>query len=135
MKAFVLAIALLLAAVGCGGTGSRTTNDSAVITGGVIPCAGMPVPNGPHYAAGTVTVLRGQLSRQRTGYGVSATVFPKTVVAQQTIATDATYRFAVQPGHYVLDAHFAPPANVVPFVSTTVYAGEVVRLDIPNMCK
>jgi len=61
-------------------------------------------------------------------------VFPKVVAAQETVATNASYQFALGPGDYVLQAHFPPLANVTPFISVTVTAGITEHADIPNMC-
>ncbi len=103
---------------------------TGTVTGGIIPCSGILVPSGPHYAAGTVTVLKGQI----VGGGTGRLVMPTTAVARQSVATDAMYRFVLEPGPYVLQAQFPPPSNVLPFASVTVHAGDELHVDIPNMC-
>jgi len=119
------------------GTGVVTSapNETAVVTGGIIPCTGIPIPNGPHYAAGTVTVLKGQVTWQSTGQGNLVNVFPTRVLTRERVATNATYRFVLEPGQYVLEAQFPPPSNVLPYTVVTVSAGDKLSVDIPNMCR
>jgi hypothetical protein len=106
----------------------------AVVTGGIIPCAGIPDPNGPYYAAGTVTVLGGQVTWQNNGQGYLADVLPTRVVARERVAMNGTYLFVLEPGQYVLEAQFPPPSNVLPYTVVTVSAGDNLSVDIPNMC-
>jgi hypothetical protein len=106
-----------------------------VITGGIIPCQGIVMPGGPRYAAGTVTVFDGRLTWRSIGSGSSVAVFPTSVVARQVVGLNQTYVFALIPGDYVLQATFAPPANVHPFTSAAVTAGTATEVDIPNQCK
>ena len=61
-------------------------------------------------------------------------MFPKVVAARENMATNASFTFALGPGDYVLQAHFATPANVTPFVDVTVKAGTTEDVDIPNTC-
>jgi uncharacterized membrane protein len=56
------------------------------------------------------------------------------MVAQATVATDATYSFALEPGDYVLEGHYSAPSSVVPFTEITVHANDDLAVDIPNMC-
>ena len=114
---------------------SGVPNGTGVVAGGIIPCAGIPIPNGPHYAAGTVTVLNGHVTWQSTGQGNLVNVFPTRVVAQERVATNATYRFVLEPGEYVLEAQFPPPSNVLPYTAVTVRVGDHLSVDVPNMCK
>ena len=116
----------------CGTSG--VPNGKGVVTGGIMPCEGIVIPNGPHYAAGAVTVLKGQVTWKSTGQGTSVAVFPTTVVAQESVAMNATYRFALEPGQYVLEAQFPPPSNALPFTGVTLRAGDNLSVDIPNMC-
>lgn len=102
-----------------------------LITGGIRPCQGIFDPNAPHYAAGTVTVLKGKM----TLTSGRPPVFPSQVVASQQLKTNDSYLLALDPGDYVLQAHFPPPANVTPFVQVTVQSAQAVEVDIPNMCK
>jgi hypothetical protein len=103
-----------------------------VVTGGIIPCSALPLQSGPHYAAGTVTILKGQV--RGTAAGASGPAFPETVVAAHRVAVNATYRFTLKPGRYVLQANFPPPGNEEPRVDITVRAGQTLRQDIPNVC-
>jgi hypothetical protein len=101
-----------------------------LVTGGIIPCAGIPDPNGPHYAAGTVLVLRGVDVLQNSGPQIS-----QAEVTRQQVKLNQGYLFALPPGSYVLQAQFPPPANVRPSVGLTVEADKAINVDIPNMCK
>jgi hypothetical protein len=98
-----------------------------IVTGGIIPCAGIPIPDSPHYAAGTVTVLKGQVSWKSAEQGFTAMVFPSNVVAQQRVDTNTTYRFVLEPGQYVLQAGNA-------FTTATLQPSDDLFVDIPNMC-
>jgi len=123
-------IALLLLAVmtGC------SAGNLGTVTGGIIPCAALGYPGEPHYAAGTVIVLEGQLHWRSTGPGSSVAIFPTAVVVNEQVGVDASYDFVLPAGDYLLRARFPPPANVEPSVSVTVHAGQTDHIDIPNMC-
>lgn len=128
--ALVVAVLMLLSGEAFG---SIATN--GVVTGGIIPCAAIPNPNDPHYAAGTVTVLKGRVAWKSTAQGdYLQDVLPTSVVAQESIATNATYRFALEPGQYVLQARFPPRADYGPYIEITVQPGDDLWVDIPNRC-
>ena len=99
-----------------------------------MPCEGIPIENRPRYAAGTVDVLQGNVSWKDVGHGDKLLIFPPTLVAQETVAANGTYRFELPAGSYVLRAGFPPPANVQPWASVEVKSRASVRRDIPNMC-
>jgi hypothetical protein len=102
-----------------------------LVTGGIIPCAGIPIPNGPLYAAGTVRVLRAY-----PGMDVlQNTQLPQAEVARQQVTLNQQYLFALPTGGYVLQGQLPPPANVRPFVAITVEADKATKVDIPNICK
>ena len=129
----VLAAAMLVSCQGSGagavrtpGVASPAATEQGVITGGVVPCAGIVQPTGPHYAAATVVVLRGPVNADGS--------LPASVVAQQTVGVNASYRFVLDPGQYVLVAHFPPPANILPRIGVTLTPGESLEVDIPNEC-
>lgn len=108
----------------------------SLVLGGIQPCSGLPpqrVRARPRYAAGTVSVLAGRLSWGPWRHGTRALIYPRHIVAQQTVRVNAMYRFALLPGHYVLTARL-PHANVRPFVQIVVREGTTVHADIPNMC-
>lgn len=135
--------ALLLTCLAVFAYGTSSTNSfapepphyKAFVTGGIDPCQGIPIPGGPRYAAGTVTVLKGRLSWASTrSEPALVPVFPTSMAAQATVAIDATYSFALEPGDYVLEAHYSPPSDVVPFTEITVHANDDLAVDIPNMC-
>ncbi len=101
-----------------------------LLTGGIIPCAGIPFPSGPHYAAGMVLVLRGVDVLQKSGPLIS-----QAEVTRQQVTVNQGYLFALPAGSYVLQAQFPPPGNVRPFVGIAVEADKAIKVDIPNMCK
>jgi hypothetical protein len=107
-------------------SGPLSPKGNGVVTGVIILCGGVPTPDG------TVAVLKGQVT---AGLGSSGPVFPTTVVAQERVATNATYRFVLKPGDYVLHAQFPSPANVIPFTNITLRAGDNLSVDIPTVCK
>jgi hypothetical protein len=115
-------------------TSAHVPSGKAIVTGGIDPCEGILIPGGPRYAAGSVTVLRGRVTWKRIDRNSFATAFPTHVVAKVSVARNATYRFVLAPGHYVLRARFPPPSNVYPFVQVALKSGEAVHIDIPNMC-
>jgi hypothetical protein len=100
-----------------------------LVTGGIIPCAGIPDPKGPHYAAGTVIVLKGVDVLQNSGPLIS-----QAEVTRQQVKLNQGYLFALPPGSYVLQGQFPPPASVRPFADVTVEADKAIEVDIPNMC-
>jgi hypothetical protein len=127
-SARLLALLPLMAMAGC------SPGNTGTVTGGIIPCEALGIAGEPHYAAGTVTVLEGQIHWRTTGPGTSVQVFPTTVVVTEQVGVDTSYDFTLRPGGYVLRARFAPPANVEPSVSVTVHAGQTEHIDIPNTC-
>jgi hypothetical protein len=110
------------------------------VVGGIAPCYGIPPPpGGPTYVAGTVTVFRGQVTWKPIGLGSSVAVLPTAQVAEQAVATNATYRFVLDPGSYVLQAHYAEARfdsadTVGPFIAVAVTSGVVAPVSIPNEC-
>lgn len=128
----VVAVATAVLVILFGGA-TVAHNHGATVTGGIIPCSGLPIEHGPHYSAGTVTVLKGQVTLRSTGQGDFVDVFPTTVAAWVNVDTNATYHFELEPGQYVLDASF-PLGNVVPYVNVTLQPGDDLWVDIPNMC-
>jgi hypothetical protein len=107
----------------------HVSHRKAIVIGGIVPCEGRVIQGGPRYAAGTVTVLAGQVERHGSHW-----ILPKRVEAKARVATNARYRFVLPPGAYMLRARFPPPANVHPFMQVTLKAGTVVYSNIPNMC-
>lgn len=101
-----------------------------LVTGGISPCAGVPDPNAPHYAAGTVLVLKGLDVLQKSGPLLS-----QAEVTRQQVKLNQGYLFALPAGSYVLQGQFPAPGNVRPFVGVTVEADKAIKVDIPNMCK
>ena len=139
----VFAIAILATACGSPSpvpTPVQLPEHHGTVVGGISPCYGIPpTPGGPIYVAGTVTVLRGQVAWKPAGPGSSVAVLPTAQVAEQSVATNATYRFVLDPGSYVLQAHyagarFASPDAIVPFIAVTVRSGVVTPASIPNEC-
>jgi hypothetical protein len=135
-RALVVAAVAVAVAAGC------SSGNTGTVTGGIIPCAALFYSGEPHYAAGTVTVLEGQVHWRSTGPGTSEEVLPTTVVVGEQVGVDASYDFILGPGDYVLRARFPPPSFPVPsgsviepWVAVTVHAGQTEHIDIPNMCK
>lgn len=106
-----------------------------VVVGGIDPCEGIYIPSGPRYAAGTVTVLRGVVTWQNVGPGVTKAVLPATVVAKQAVKENSSYRFTLGPGSYVLLGRYAAEgSNAGPFVQIQIRAGAYDLVDIPDLC-
>jgi hypothetical protein len=136
-----LMVCALLAA-GCGVSPVPTSgpptpsNGKGAVVGGLPPCAGIVMPGSPHYEAGTVIVLKGRMSVTSLGQGHGDSyVLPKIVAAQQTVTTNGSYRFELDPGEYVFDAHYSDGLSPVPpYSAFTVKAGAIERIDIPVAC-
>ena len=103
------------------------------IVGGISPCEGVFIPGGPQFAAGTVTVMRGQVRWQSVGNGNSQAVFPSDIVGTQTVGTNQVFQFQLDPGTYVVRAKYVG-GNVQPYTTVEVRAGVTARADIPNEC-
>ncbi|HKV88149.1 MAG TPA: hypothetical protein VJT78_09145 [Candidatus Dormibacteraeota bacterium] len=104
-----------------------------VVTGGIMACRALDNPGQPHYVAGTVIVLRGDVTWRAVGPAASVDVLPTAVAGRQTVSADGMYRFDLDAGHYVLlDA--ARPGDYGPYATVTVGAGEDLLVDIPNSC-
>ena len=131
--ASILGALLLLAMSDCGSVSIRQASDGIVV-GGIVPCEGIPIENGPRYGAGKVDVLRGNVTWKDAGHGDKLLILPPTLVAEETVVANGTYRFELPAGSYVLRADLPPPANVQPWVSVEVKSRASVRRDIPNMC-
>lgn len=136
LAALVISVAPAHAGPSAAGAGAGPPSPMAslgMLSGGISPCEGIPIP-GPTYAAGTVVVLQGTVGWRSVGPGTWASVFPTRAVATETVGVDETYTFRLAPGRYVLVGHYPPPTNVTPWVEVSLHAGQVVRADIPNMC-
>lgn len=130
-RVWMRGIALLAAVlVLLSGGATVLPNRKGLVTGGVVPCAGIIGPNEPRFAGATVTVLGGNIDWAKPGQPE----FPAGVVARETVPTNGTFQFALDPGHYVLTAEFPPPANIVPFSTLTLRSGDDLRVDISNQC-
>jgi sulfite exporter TauE/SafE len=135
-------VALLLAAfiaIGAGQTSSPILSPiqpegTAVVTGGIMPCSGLGIIGGPHYAAGTATVLKGLIAWKSVGHGTLQEMLPPNVVTSETVPVDGSFLFYLEPGAYVLVGHYASGSTVTPWVEINVAAGSSRQVDIPNMC-
>jgi hypothetical protein len=104
-----------------------------VVSGGIRPCDALGNPDLPHYAAGEVTVLKGEVTwRNGEGSRSQVDVLPAAVVTQVSLSANGMYRFDLEPGRYVLEA--APPGAYGPHTAVTVSAGDDLQADIPNVC-
>ena len=88
-SARLLALLPLMAMAGC------SPGNAGTVTGGIIPCEALGIAGEPHYAAGTVTVLEGQIHWRTTGPGTSVQVFPTTVVVTEQVGVDTSYDFVL----------------------------------------
>jgi uncharacterized membrane protein len=81
-----------------------------------------------------VDVLQGQLTWRTTSPGNQQVVYPTSVVGEQSVTTNGSYRFVLSPGNYVLRAHYASSVNFTPWKQIVLMSGATVKADIPNMC-
>jgi len=131
----VVAAAVLLAATTATASGLMRLAGKGVVVGGLQPCAGIVTSNSPRYAAGTVTVLRGDMAWRDAGNGVTAAVFPAVMAGRQVVGTNGIYVFVLDPGEYVLEGEYtAGGGEPEPWVEVTITSGSVAHVDIPNMC-
>jgi hypothetical protein len=136
------AAAMVALGVGCGSPIPRPPphqlpDGQGAVVGGIAFCSGLaPAPHGPTYVAGIVTVFRGTVTWKPVAPGTYLAVLPTARVAEQSVATNSTYRFVLDPGSYVLQAHYAgASANAIgPFIGVTVRTGQVTDGSIPNVC-
>ncbi len=133
--AAVLGFALLTTS--CGAAPTPTVSPPSakgLVVGGILPCAAMISSSiGTHYVAGEVVVLKGLVAWKPVARG-TVPVLPDTVVAREAVSANASYRFALDPGRYVLQAHYSYPSSVDPFIAVTVKIGTVLNIDIPDTC-
>ena len=139
-RAALVALVLVAVVLLAGLSGCAQPNGGTV-TGRIEACQALGWPDAPEYAAGTVTVLQGSVTWRSTGPGTSVQILPTTVIAEETVGENSTYSFVLPPGDYVLQAHFPPPAMIVPgmaqiapTISIAPHAGEALHVDIPNEC-
>ena len=64
---FACALLLVVSASACGSASPPA--GKGLVLGGIIPCAALGPPSGVQYAAGTVSVLEGQVTWRSTGLG------------------------------------------------------------------
>jgi hypothetical protein len=102
----------------------------ATVSGGIVQCSGIWDPTAPRYAAGTVTVLKGQVTWKSAASPDLVPVLPTTVVATERVGPDSTYFFVLEPGRYVLQARYSAPIEVALFSEVTVQPGDDVSLDL-----
>ncbi len=108
---------------------------TGAVSGGIQPCAAITLSGEPHYAAGTVSVLAGQVTWRSLGAGSWQARLPTRVVVSERVGVDATYSFTLVPGRYVLAGYQAGEEGSPRWVEVTVHNGETVDQDIPNTCK
>jgi hypothetical protein len=125
----MLGVALDVILAACGAPTS-----TGVVTGGIEPCQGIISAGGPRYAAGTVTVYVGELQWKSTAPQTTVPIFPDDIVATVHVDENSTYRFVLQPGAYVLRAHYDAPTDAAPWISVNIRAGQTAVEDIPDTC-
>ena len=131
----VAAVALMF--LGLVGSTSSVLHFSGrgIVVGGLAPCDALGASNGPRYAAGTVTVLRGQVSWRNAGAGNIEAIFPTTVASHQEVGANGLYWFVLGPGDYVLVGRYSSSgASVSPWAEVSVRPGLLAHVDVPDMC-
>lgn len=133
--AAAVAALLIVALVGSGEAVLRLSGNGVVV-GGLEPCSGLPMSNGPlRYAAGTVTVLQGHVTWGATGTTQEVATFPRTAVAREEVGPNGIYLFLLGAGDYVLEGQYkGASASVTPWVEASVSPGSIAHVDVPNMC-
>lgn len=108
---------------------------NGVVVGGLKPCYGLPVSNGPRYAAGTVTVLQGHVAWGVSGTTQQVATLPHTAVARDELGPNGIYLFLLSAGDYVLAGQYrGDSTSATPWVETSVSPGSIDHVDVPNMC-
>ena len=130
-----LALATILAIFAVLGIayGGLALSGKGIVVGGLDSCAAIPDPNQPRYAAGTVTVLKGDVAWRAEGSDHSVAVFPTVVVDKREVGVSGLYLFVLDKGAYVLQGKYRT-ATAVPWIELTVTPGTVAHVDVPNMC-
>ena len=130
-----LALATVLAVFAILGIayGGLAASGKGIVVGGLDSCAAIPDPNQPRYAAGTVTVLKGDVVWRAEGSDHSVAVFPAVVVDKREVGVNGLYLFVLDRGTYVLRGNYRT-ATAVPWIELTVTPGTVAHVDVPNMC-
>jgi hypothetical protein len=135
MRRALAAMAALLFVIGCQ---PAIPPGDARVTGGVMPCSGLPLPGHVHFAAAQVTLLSGKVTWHPGPQGGPTLIdqLPTEVEATQRVGADEKYTFIVKPGDYVIQAVYLPVNDdgAKPYVSTTLRSGDDVELDIPSHC-
>ncbi len=134
-RAVRLALATTLAVLAVLGvvSGGLALSGKVIVVGGLDSCAAIPDPNQPRYAAGTVTVLKGDVAWRAEGSDHSVAVFPTVVVDKRDVGVNGLYLFVLDKGAYVLQGNYRT-ATAVPWIELTITPGTVDHVDVPNMC-
>jgi len=138
-RVVLMVLALLVACLQAGNSVAMASplhvlGGEGVVIGHIDRYSGLPLPGGPEYSAGIVTVLRGQITWISQGHGNRKPVFPRRVAGKARVTTYGSYRFVLPPGPYVFTARL-PHSNAAPFVQVIVKRGVQLHFDIPNICK
>ena len=133
--AFRPALATVLAVLAVLGIafGGLALSGKGIVVGGLDSCAAIPDPNQPHHAAGTVTVLKGNVAWRAEGSDHSVAVFPTAVVERREVGANGLYLFVLDKGSSVLQGNYRT-ATAVPWIELTITPGTVAQVDVPNMC-
>jgi hypothetical protein len=103
-------LAICTALAGCASVVQRPTPivplQPGIVTGGIERCYALPHSGPAEFVAGTVDLFRG------------ARPTSQPAAAEQAVTQGGQYRFSVQPGEYVLVAHWA--GTNLPFSPVTV---------------
>jgi len=105
------------------------------VTGYIDACRGIPIAGAAPYAAGTVTALPGVETWLKSGDGTYRRQLPAvSPAARQHVAAGQAFTLDLAPGRYVLVARY-DDGGAITAVPVTVAAGQIRRLDVPDLCK
>ncbi len=101
-RVVLMVLALLVACLQAGNSVAMASplhvlGGEGVVIGHIDRCSGLPLPGGPEYSAGIVTVLRGQITWISQGHGNRKPVFPRRVAGKARVTTYGSYRFVLPP--------------------------------------
>jgi hypothetical protein len=102
------------------------------VTGYIDPCEAIGV--GLPYAAGTVTALRGTQTWRPDGDGTYRLQLPAAVAASEHVGQNQMFSFRLAPGRYVIVGRYGTGDGMT-FLDVSVVVGQVLRQNLPDICK
>jgi hypothetical protein len=119
----------------------RAGGPSGAVTGYVRPCSGIGVPvdssTGARLfsAAALVEALPGQQRQDTAADGTFWVALPKVVASRERVSQNQAFELEdLAPGRYVILAQYTG-INMSTFVDVSVAAGQVVTVELPDLCK